>query len=288
MRFTLLRAFVVVALAANVLFFAWSQGALGFVGLAPATQRDPARLEQQVRPKAMRVLTPAQAAAVTAPAPATAATNAAATTTVGPPLPVAEAASAPAAAVAASGPSTAAPQAAAPAGASACLDIGPLEGNAAIDGVEQALVAVLPTRGWKREQRAAGSEQYAVFVPVLSREAARQRRDELVKLKLAFEAIEIEVPDGKSSAKLGGYALARHDSEAAALAALDSLRERGLRTARVVPMRGPDTPRTWLRLERLTAVQADAVRALAPAQLGGAATSECVIGSVMSVRTPPR
>lgn len=283
MRFTLLRAFVVAALAVNVLYFAWSRGAFGFVGLAPATQRDPARLEQQVRPGAMRVLTPAQAAAVTAPAAA----NAAA---VGPPpplvLPVAEPASAPAPAAIASGPSTAAPQSGASSGASACLDIGPLDGNAAIDGVEQVLLAVLPARTWTREQRAAGGAQYAVFVPVLSREAARQRRDELVRLKLSFEAIEIEVPDGNASAKIGGYALARHDSEAAALAALESFRERGLRTARVVPTREADALRTWLRLERLTAVQADAVRALPPAQLGGATTSACVIGSVMSVRAP--
>ncbi len=130
---------------------------------------------------------------------------------------------------------------------------------------------MLPARAWTREQRAAGSAQYAVFVPVLSREAARQRRDELIKLKLAFETIDVpETPSGKSTARLGGYALACHDSEAAALAALETFRERGVRTARVVPTREADTPRTWLRLERLSAAQADAVRALPPAQLGGA------------------
>ena len=37
MRFTLLRAFVVAAVLANVFYAAWSRGALGFIGLAPAT-----------------------------------------------------------------------------------------------------------------------------------------------------------------------------------------------------------------------------------------------------------
>jgi hypothetical protein len=277
MRFTLLRAFVVAALLANVFYAAWSRGAFGFIGWAPATQRDPARLEQQVRPDALRVLSPAATAAATAPAAATAAA------VVGPApptlLPLAEAASAPT-----SSPSVPA-TAGASSGAAACLDVGPLDGSAAIDSAEQALVAVLPARPWIRVQRPAGA-QFAVFVgPVMSRDAARQRREELIKLRLSFETIEL--PDGKSSARIGGYSLGLHDSEAAALAALDALRERGLRNARVVPTgEAGGQARTWLRMERLSAAQADAVRALAATQPGGVKAGECVLGSVMSVRAP--
>jgi hypothetical protein len=284
MRFTLLRAFVLLAVIANLAFAAWHAGLLRAVGLAPPTQRDPQRLEQQVRPQALRILGPE----ATASAVAAAATAA---TVVGPPPaaaePVVEAASAPGDATQpAAAPASAPPTTA---GASrgetlACVDVGPIDGGAALDAVERALAAVLPARPWTRETRPA-TAQYAVFVgPVLSREAARQRREELVKLKLSFESIEIT--EGRSRERLGGYALARHDSEAAAQAALEDFRARGLRGGRVVLAREPGALRTWLKLDRLPPAQADAVRALPAAALDGAKAGDCLVGSVMSVATP--
>jgi hypothetical protein len=175
-----------------------------------------------------------------------------------------------------------APAAAAPAtpGPLACLEVGPLDNLSAVESAERSLATVLPERPWVREQR-PGAAQYVVFAgPVLSREAARQRRDELVKLKMSFEAVEL--PGGRE----GGYSLGRHDSEAAATRALDAFRERGLRNARVALLRENGSPRTWLRMDALAAVRADAVRALPAAPLGGQAASVCVVGSVMSVTTP--
>jgi hypothetical protein len=140
---------------------------------------------------------------------------------------------------------------------------------------------VLIDRRWVREVRPAGP-QYAVFVgPILSRDAARQRREELVKLKMSFEAVEL--PGGQQ----GGYSLGRHDSEAAAQGALEAFRERGLRNARVALLRPSGSPRTWLRMDNLGGAAVDAVRALPGTQLGGQAAAPCVMGSVMSV-TPPR
>jgi hypothetical protein len=107
-----------------------------------------------------------------------------------------------------------------------------------------------------------------------------------VKLKLSFESIEIT--DSRTREKLGGYALARHDSEAAALASLEEFRARGLRSGRVVLAREQGSTRTWLKLDRVTAVQADAVRALPASALGGAKAGDCLVGSVMSVATPLR
>ncbi len=258
----LLRWFVALALLANIGYAAWHAGALGFVGLAPATERDTGRLQQQVRPDALRVLSSqATAAAVAASA------NAAA---VGPPLP---------------GPASGIESPAAASAPLACLEIGPLDNAAAIDGAERALASALPERAWVREQRPAGA-QYVVFVgPVLSRDAARQRRDELVKLKMSFEAVEL--PGGPSDEKQGGYSLGKHDSETAATSALDALRERGLRNARVALLRESGALRTWLRLDNLRASAIDAVRALPADKLGGQAAAACVMGSVMSV-TPPR
>ena len=278
----LLRWFVAVALLANIGYAAWHAGALAVLGLAPATERDPGRLLLQVRPNALRVLSSQAAAAVVAESASAAA--------VGPPLPtpppsplaapfVAPVA-APASAVEGSPAAASAPL--------ACLEIGPLDNAAAIDSAERALASALPDRGeraWVREQRPAGA-QYVVFVgPVLSRDAARQRREELVKLKMSFEAVEL--PGGPSSEKQGGYSLGKHDSEAAAQSALDTFRERGLRNARVALLRTSGSPRTWLRLDNLRSAAADAVRALPTDKLGGQAASMCLLGSVMSV-TPPR
>ena len=58
----------------NAGYFAWSQGYLETLGLAPAEQREPQRLAQQVRPEALRLLNGPRAEsaqAVAAPAPAT-------------------------------------------------------------------------------------------------------------------------------------------------------------------------------------------------------------------------
>jgi hypothetical protein len=273
MRVILLRGFVVAALVANVVYAAWHAGALAIVGLAPRSEREPARLEQQVRPDAVRVLSAAAAAAAVARAASAAA--------AGPPLP------APAPAASAAAP--AAPPAASAAGLAPvalaaaplqCLEVGPLDGSAAIEGAERALAAVLPERAWLREVR-PGGPQYAVFVgPIMSRDAARARREELVKLKIGFDAIEL--PGGRE----GGYSLGRHDSSEAARAALDGFRERGLKTGSIVQVRAGGAPRTWLRVDRLEPAAADAVRALPAAELGGQGAGLCLVGSVMSVRAP--
>jgi hypothetical protein len=266
----LLRWFAAFALLANIGYAAWLSGALALVGLAPASERDPGRLEQQIRPNAVRVLSPQAAAAVVAGSASAAA--------VGPPTPVPAAAPASAAETPALAPAAAS-------GPLACLELGPLDNSAAVDSAERALAALLPDRPWVREQRPAGA-QYVVFVgPVLSRDAARQRREELVKLKMSFEAVEL--PGGTSGEKQGGYSLGKHDSEAAAQSALDAFRERGLRNARVAQVRASGSPRTWLRLDNLRPPAVDALRALPADKLGGLVASACVMGSVMSV-APPR
>jgi hypothetical protein len=265
----LLRWFVAAALLANLGYAAWHWGALSAVGLAPASERDPGRLEQQIKPTALRVLTTQAAAALVAASASAAA--------VGPPQPVVTPAPASTVDTPASAPAAAATVSPGPL---ACLEVGPLDTAAAVEGAERLLATVLPDRPWVREQR-PGAAQYVVFAgPVLSREAARQRRDELVKLKMSFEAVEL--PGGTE----GGYSLGRHDSEAAATRALDAFRERGLRNARVALLRENGSPRTWLRIDALAPARADAVRALPAAPLGGQAASVCVVGSVMSVTQP--
>ncbi len=57
----MLRLVVVLLILANGLYFAWSQGSLRGYGLGPAPQREAFRLEQQVRPGAVKILSPAEA-----------------------------------------------------------------------------------------------------------------------------------------------------------------------------------------------------------------------------------
>ena len=80
----MLRLVVLLLVLANTAYFAWSQGLLAALGLAPAVQTEPQRLGAQIRPEAMRLLSAdkaeqgqgngntANAAALAASAPAAA------------------------------------------------------------------------------------------------------------------------------------------------------------------------------------------------------------------------
>jgi hypothetical protein len=54
----MLRLLVLALLLANAAYFAWAQGLLAAWGAAPAQQAEPQRLEQQIKPEAVRLLNP--------------------------------------------------------------------------------------------------------------------------------------------------------------------------------------------------------------------------------------
>jgi hypothetical protein len=56
----MLRLLLLVLILANGLYFAWTQGLLRAYDFAPAQQSEPQRMAQQVKPEALRVLTPAE------------------------------------------------------------------------------------------------------------------------------------------------------------------------------------------------------------------------------------
>lgn len=62
----MLRLIVLVLMLANGVYLAWSQGWLRSQGFAPAVQSEPQRMAQQIRPEAVRILTPAENAKVLA------------------------------------------------------------------------------------------------------------------------------------------------------------------------------------------------------------------------------
>lgn len=66
----MLRLAVLVLLLANAAYFAWSQHLLASWGIAPTQQSEPQRLEQQIRPQAVRILSADEARRIEVAAPA--------------------------------------------------------------------------------------------------------------------------------------------------------------------------------------------------------------------------
>jgi hypothetical protein len=82
----MLRALVLLLVLANLAFFAWTQGWIDdLVGVRAIGQREPERLDQQVRPEAVRILPTGPGGRVApgaAPAPAAASAPSAAATPI--------------------------------------------------------------------------------------------------------------------------------------------------------------------------------------------------------------
>ena len=240
----MLRALVVLLVLANLVFWAWTEGLLAPLGLAPTSQRNPARLALQVQPEAVRVLPPEAARAALA-----AATEVASTTPAR--------------------------------GALQCLEAGPFSA-AAIVAAEQALAAAaLPAGSWVRAPH-EGAPQYAIVLgPFGNREALQKKQDELERLRLPVEAVDLP-GDGAGATPQPGCALGRHASRAAADAALAALNLRGVRTARVTLLK-PAPGESRLRVAHATPALAEQLRALSGAALG-AGFVPCAPATVSSPR----
>lgn len=233
----MLRAVVVALLLANLGFWAWRSGAFEAVGLGPSSERDPARLAQQVQPEAVRVVPAAMAAATL------------------------RAASAPL------GSATAASAAVAAAQAPQCLEAGPFAPSG-VDAAEQALAAAgLPAGSWRRSSPDAAPQYAVVLGPFNSGEGLQTKREEIGRLKLPFEVVELP---GKASgdAPQTGLALARYVSRSAAEAGLAGFSKRGVRTARVAVLRAASSEMR-LRIDSASPALAEQLRALSAAALGG-------------------
>ena len=226
----MLRLLVAVLLLANLGLWAWSTGALQALGLAPQQERDPARVGQQVRADAVQVLAPAAAAAA---------------------LGAVGAASA-----------TASPGAV----AGLCLEAGPFA-PAAVEAAERALAAAaLPAGTWVRVNQELGAQFAVVLGPLVGTDAVQKKSEELGRLRLTFELLELPATDTGASAQ-PGFALGRYDSRGAADAALAGFSQRGVRTARVTVLR-PATSVTRLRVDPATPAIAGQLRSLGGTALG--------------------
>lgn len=226
----MLRALVVLLVLANLGFWAWSTGALEIVGLAPVRERDPARLAQQVRPDAVRVLARAEAAA---------ALRAASASSPG------------------GKPAAASLQ---------CLEAGPFA-STAVEAAESVLAAALPAGSWVRTSKDVAAQYAVVLGPFAGSDAQQKKAEELGRLRVTFEELILPADGAGLGGGRRGFALGRYDSRAAAEAALAGFSERGVRTARVAVLREAISE-SRLRIDNASPTLTEKARAISAAALG--------------------
>lgn len=262
----MLRSLVVALALANIGYFLWAQGALAVFGLGPVSQSEAFRLNQQIRPEAMRLLTdtaqaptPALASLPTLPdsAAASVAGSAAPPAAVGAsspaestpaaapalqpasaavlPSPAASAASAAAQAPAASAPSSSSsssPAASATAAAppDECLQAGVFT-NAQANALRARLQASLPDGSWALNP-AVEPPRWIIYMGRYADESmVAKKRNELRARGVRFEAVQ-------NPSLNPGLSLGHFTSKPDADRELAKDAERGVRTARVIQERG--------------------------------------------------
>ena len=230
----MLRLLVLLLLLANAAFFAWAKGSLAAFGLAPVAQSEPQRLEQQIRPEALRLHIPEAP-----PAPPDTDTAAPANS-----LP---AASSPTSSLAA--PLLAVSSNTSPA---SCLQAG-LYNEEQTATLRSRLQSLLPADSWVIESSVEPARWLVYMGRYADKEALDKKKAELRMRQVAFQPLNN--PALEPGLSLGSFAV-----QADAEAELVRISQQGVRTARIV-QGSPE-----LRGQRLKFPAADATLR---AKLGG-------------------
>ena len=248
----MLRSLVLILLIVNATFFAWSRGWLSeWVGVRPDAQHEPQRLAQQLHAERIMLIPTSQPEppARRRPTDDAASTAAAAASVPG----LASSSAAAASATAPTTASTAAPAASLvtagsprPAEATLCIEAGPFNSEDASAADRAMRAAALPATAWARQSVVVGGQWMVYMGPYPDDELYARKLTELRRIKnLNFDEV-------RSPASLAqGFSLGRFPSEADAETRLASLRQRGIRTARVVTVRAPGQAQ-YLRVPKAT------------------------------------
>lgn len=208
-----MRALVVALVAANLLVLMWSLDWLPW--LNGPREREPERLQRQVRPQAVQLITPSAASA--------ALQAAAAQRTPG----------------AAAGGSALAVEP----GATVCLEAGPFAAPE-VAAAERALRDLkLPNLEWSQQRSERGGSYIVYHGKFADTAALQRRRADLQRQQIQSEPV-VSSPDLEP-----GLSFGRFDTRAAADAALAQLQQQGVRPSRVVTITFPVVV-TLLRVER--------------------------------------
>ena len=250
----MLRFALLVLLLANAGYLAWTQGWMATLGWVPDTQSEPYRLKQQVRPEVLSVVprdavsptvetTPATAPAVDSANRAGTAVAPTAATMATPNAPTEEVL----------------PQ------ATICLQSEAMD-EAQSKKLLQALhQSELPASSWEMLSSSVAGRWMVYLGKFPNEMAMEKRRAELRNRKIAFDRAggNLEL----------GLSLGRFSTEEAATRELSNMLNQGVRGARVVQERAPQTLYT-LRLREATVAQRTLLQTMQPA-LGGKALRAC-------------
>lgn len=254
----MLRVAIWVLLLANAAYFAWTQGYLAPLGLAPEEQSEPQRLQSQVRPEALRLINTPKGGAPTEPVAAPTPPPAA-------PDPVANGETTPTEATAtvaepavAATPTLATTAPKPPSPPTACWAAYGFT-QAQVDALRTALSASgLPRGGWQLNEVQLGG-RWVVYMGRYNAEQIERKKAELRGMGVAFREV--------SGPLSPGLALGTYSSEASAEQALQDVVKKGVRSARVAQER--DTTSAWnLRLPEITEAQRKTVVGLGAALAG--------------------
>ena len=249
----MIRFAIVLLLLANAGYYAFSQGMLRSLGWGPEDPSEPERVQQQVKPDALRILTSQEAKqaleqARTVPAEPT-------------PAPVAAPASEPAAVTPAEQPTDTADKAAAEADKLAakmtdkpadkpekpekkvCLVAGSFDAKQ-VDALRLQL-AKLPEGSWRLDSSTSAGRWMVYVGKFNSQEALDTRRDEL-------RALDISTDRARIASLEPGISLGRFSSEEAAERHLATIGKKGVNGAKVVVER-PEAVSYTVRLPKLDA-----------------------------------
>ncbi|MFT3953824.1 MAG: hypothetical protein QM722_05335 [Piscinibacter sp.] len=225
----MLRLLVLLLLAANLLFFAWTRGWLDdMTGLRPHPEREPERLARQVHPERISVLPPGAASAAS---PATS------------PAPAASAASAPQ--------------------RGACLEAGPFADTTIASAVTalQAVQPPLPPGSWVDVKSERAGSWMIYMGRFQNREVLAKKEDEVRRTRVPYQ--EVRTPAEYTL----GFSFGQFDDRAAAERGLEQIGQRGVRSARIVELAAPLTQHL-LRVDGAEPALAAQLGALRLAALG--------------------
>lgn len=243
----MIRFAIVLLLLANAGYYAFSQGMLRSLGWAPENPSEPERLQQQVKPEALRILTKQEAEQAQQLQSRTVVAESAPPTAV--PSPVAESADS-------SAPASAEPEkvAAKPADKpldkpadkpekKECLVAGSFDAKQ-VEALRLQL-AKLPEGSWRLDASTSAGRWMVYVGKFSSQEALDTRRDEL-------RALDVSTDRARIASLEPGISLGRFSSEEAAERHLATISRKGVGGAKVVVER-PEATSYSLRLPKLDA-----------------------------------
>jgi hypothetical protein len=217
----MLRLLVLVLVLVNAGYFAWAHGKLAAYGFAPTVQTEPQRMMQQIKPEALRILTPQEALL-------TQQTNVSSAT-------------------------------------AECLQVGLFNDEQTVV-LRERLTSVLPIDSWVLDSVQEPARWLVYMGKYNSEDGLVKKKSELRGLGVSFEGLN-------NAALEPGLSLGNFKTQAEALAELERIAKKGVKTARVIQER-PEQRGQRLKLTAVDAGLRSQLDLIKP-QLAGKALQAC-------------